>query len=319
MKNILITSCGRRSELIKYFKEQFIEKGNIVVTDCDKLAPAIYYADKYYITSKITSENYINEILEICKKEDINGILSLIDPEIELLGRYKDKLNKLGVMLIASDFQHSSIFFDKYKAYLFFREHGFECAKTYIDISEFKIELEQGLIKFPVFIKPRRGSASLGITKVNNLKYLEILFEIQKDMIIQEFIDGQEYGVDGYIDLISKKIVSIFIKEKIKMRAGETDKGISIKNKELFLIIENLLKLSKLKGPVDIDVFNVNGRWIISEINPRFGGGYPLAYQCGEKFPEYIYNNLKLFGINRDIGNYEEGKYMLKNDTVIII
>lgn len=317
MVNLLITSCGRRTELIKYFKKEFENQGNIIVTDCDNLAPALYSADKYYITSTIYSECYIDELIKICKRESISGIFSLIDPEIELLGKNKEKFEKLGVMLIASEYKQSSTFFDKYKSYLFFENYGFNCAKTYVNINEFKKDLANKKIDFPVFVKPRKGSASIGINKINNLKHLEILFEMQKDLVIQEFIKGIEYGVDVYVDLISKEVVSIFIKEKIKMRAGETDKARSVKDEKLFEIIENLMKKSKLVGPIDIDVFKENDEWIISEINPRFGGGYPVAHKCNVNFPKSILNNLKELPSKRSIGNYEKDVYLIKSDGII--
>lgn len=316
--NILITSCGRRTELIKYFKNEFENEGNVIVTDCSDLAPALYFADKYYITSRIDADTYINEILDICEKEKIDGILSLIDPELELLSKNRESLKERNIMLIGSNYEETNVCFDKYKTYLFLEEHGFKCAKTYIDINFFKEDLENGKITLPVFIKPRSGSASIGISKVDNIKHLELIYEMCPDMIIQEFIAGQEYGVDSYIDIISKEAISIFIKEKVRMRAGETDKAKSVVDKKLFDIIEKLLKDLKLVGPIDVDVFKNNDEWIISEINPRFGGGYPLAYNCGENFVKYIMNNIKREKNERKIGTYNEGIYMLKHDTLIV-
>jgi carbamoyl-phosphate synthase large subunit len=137
-------------------------------------------------------------------------------------------------------------------------------------------------------------------------------------MIIQEFLNGQELGVDVYVDMLSKKVVSIFIKEKTAMRAGETDKAKSLKSEVLFNLIIELLGKTELIGPIDIDVFDINGEYYISEINPRFGGGYPLAYECGLNFPKYILNNISGKENMPRIGDYEENVYMLKHDTLII-
>ncbi|STB10910.1 carbamoyl phosphate synthase-like protein [Clostridium novyi] len=173
-------------------------------------------------------------------------------------------------------------------------------------------------MNFPVFIKPRTGSASLGINKVEFMEHLELLFKMFPNMIIQEFIVGQEYGVDCYIDLISNGVISIFAKKKIRMRSGETDKAVSMKDKKLFEIIEELVSKLNLRGPIDIDVFENNGEWIISEINPRFGGGHLLAYECKENFPKFILNNLNNVENIKKIGEYESEKYMIKHDSLII-
>ena len=136
--------------------------------------------------------------------------------------------------------------------------------------------------------------------------------------MIQEFMDGIEYGADTYLDMISGKPVAIFMKEKIKMRAGETDKSISVKDGELFDLIKRFVKVSGFKGIIDIDVFKVNGDYYISEVNPRFGGGYPHAYECGVNVPSMIINNLQ--GIeNQDvIGEYDENVFMMKFNEVKI-
>lgn len=316
--NILITSCGRRTQLIKYFKQEFKNVGNVIVTDCDRLAPAIYFADKYYITPKIDDKNYMETIYNICKEENIKGILSLIDPELSLLSKNKEKLNELGVMLIGSGYRATEICFDKYEFYKYLFKSGFNVAKTYTDIEEFKKDLNDNNISFPVFIKPRRGSASIGINKVESLEHLELIFKLFPDMIIQEFIDGQEYGVDCYIDLISNEVISIFAKKKIRMRSGETDKAVSIKDDNLFHEIKNVIKSLNLKGVIDIDVFKCNNKWIISEVNPRFGGGHLLAYECDENYPAFIINNLRGKENIPCIGNYKVNKYMLKHDTLLI-
>ena len=191
--------------------------------------------------------------------------------------------------------------------------------KLYFTTEEFKKELKENKIEFPVFVKPRTGSASLGINKVDNIKHLEILFELSNDLIIQEFLDGQEYGIDVYTDFVSGEIVSIFAKKKIRMRSGETDKAVSVKNDRLFKLINDFVVKLGTVGAIDIDVFEVNGDYYISEVNPRFGGGHLLAYECGENFPKFIKNNLQNISNEKNIGNYEEYKYMIKHDSLYVI
>ena len=318
MYNILILSAGRRTKLVEYFVREFKGQGNVVATDCSEYAPALYRADKFYIVPRIDTPNYIETILNICKKESIKGVFSLIDPELELLITHQDKFDKIGVKVISSSKEVTNICFDKYKMYEFCVENNINTVRTFIDVKEVIELVEKNELNLPLFVKPRYGSASLGISKITCIDDLPLLLEKNDDLIIQEFMSGQEYGVDVYVDYISKEVVSIFIKKKLVMRAGETDKSISVKDEKLLKMIEEFVVKLNVQGQCDIDVFEKDGDYYISEVNPRFGGGYPHAYECGCNFPKYILNNLRGNKNLKAIGDYEEDVLMMKCDNLII-
>lgn len=317
--NILILSSGTRNKIIEYFKQELYGIGKVIATDCSKLAPALYEADKYFIVPRIEDENYLETILTICKEENIKGVLSLIDPELSILAKHKQEFLDIGTTPIVSDYDIVELSFDKYKMYKYLVQNGFPTVKTYINKEEFYRDVEKNKISYPVFIKPVRGSASININLAYSKEDVELLFSRFDDLIIQEYMDGKEYGVDVYIDLISEDPVAIFIKEKIKMRAGETDKSKSIKNVRLFDLIRNFVNRVGYKGVIDIDVFEMNGNFYISEVNPRFGGGYPHAYECGVNIPRMILNNLNNIKNNNIVGRYDEGIYMTKYSDVKIL
>lgn len=317
--NILITSVGRRTKLIEYFRNELRNIGKLVVTDNSTLAPALYFADKYYLVPKISDPNYINIIKEICLKENITGILSLIDPELSLLSLHINELKKLGVVYVGSPYNECERWFDKYSAAEFCMKNGIKMAKTFNNFTDFESALNSGLVHFPFIIKPRRGSASLNINIVRNIDEATFVYKLNKDVILQEFLFGKELGADVYIDLITRKIVSIFIKEKLLMRSGETDKSKSIKSDKIVEIITDLVQKTSLIGPIDIDIFNVEGEYYISEINPRFGGGYPHAYECNVNFPKLIIKNLQNKINEPNILDYEENVYMMKHDSLEVV
>lgn len=317
--NFLILSAGTRNKIVQYFKKELNGKGLVVATDCSKLAPAIYEADKYYIVPRIDDKDYLNCILDICIKEKINGLISLIDPELSLISENIVKFKEIGVTPIISEHKNVEMCFNKYKMYQFLVENGIRTAKTYIDKNEFYKDLEKENMKFPVFVKPIEGSASININKVYNRDELELLWKKENNLLIQQFMDGEEFGADVYIDMISNEISAIFTKKKIKMRAGETDKSVSIKDEKLFSIIKDFVKKAEFKGIIDIDIFKVNGEYYISEVNPRFGGGYPHAYESKVNIPKMIINNLEGKINNEQIGDYEEDIYMMKYNEVKIV
>lgn len=316
--NILVLSAGTRNKIIQYFKQILSESGNVIATDMSELAPAVYEADKFYKVPRMTDPGYVDAILDICKKENITGILTLIDPELSLLAKNKERFAALGVTVIGSSYELCERALDKMEMYEWLKNHGYNCARSYVDKEAFFADVDAGLISYPVFVKPVRGSASISISKVYDKETVELLFAHNDNLMIQEYLDGQEIGADVYIDMISDEVVSIFTKKKLVMRAGETDKAVSFKDASLFELIKRFCKESGWSGQIDIDIFDVKGKYYISEVNPRFGGGYPHAYECGCDHMTMIKNNLAGIANKCSVGKYDEGIYMMKYNEVMV-
>ncbi len=318
MINLLILNVGTRNKVVQYFVKEMKNIGKVVVTDSYALAPALYEADKYYITKWCEEEGYIDELIVIIKKEQIGGLLSLLDPDLPVVATHKEVFEKMGVKCFISSYDTIIKTFNKYFTYTILKNNGISCAKTYQTLEAFDISYNKREIQFPVFCKPICGSGSIGIEKVYNYNRLKEIMEQHHNYIIQEFLVGQEIGADLYVDLYSGNLSTIFTKKKLKMRSGETDKSVSFIDEVLF---ENLRKMSKLfefYGPIDVDIFEVKGKYFISEINPRLGGGYLHAYGCGVNIPEMIVNNLQGIYNKENVGNYEENVYMMKYFDVMI-
>jgi len=318
MINVLILSCGTRNKVVQYFKRELAGKGKVIATDCSELAPALYEDDKHYIVPRITDDNYIDTILDICRKEKIIGVFSLIDPELSLLALHRSRFESEGVKIIGSDYELCERCLDKWQMYKWLSEKGYSCARSFINKNEFLKAVESGEISYPVFVKPIRGSASISIFKAYDKETVDLLFSHDNGLMIQEYLNGQEIGVDCYIDMISGEVCAIFTKKKILMRAGETDKSVSFIDDKLNNFILKFVKESGFRGMIDIDIFDIDGKYYISEVNPRFGGGYPHAYECGVNTPSMIINNLS-GNINIPAkSNYEEGIFMMKYNEVKI-
>ncbi|MBQ6993261.1 MAG: ATP-grasp domain-containing protein [Lachnospiraceae bacterium] len=317
--NLLILSCGTRDKVVQYFKKAFGGEGKVICTDCSPYAPALYEADVHYIVPRITEPGYIDTIFDICRKENITGVLSLIDPELSLIAKHEEDFQKLGVTVIESSYELCERTLNKWEMYCWMKEHGYACAKSYITLESFYEDLDKGEVSFPVFVKPMKGSASLHISKAEDKETVELLFSHGEQMMIQEFMTGQEIGADVYIDLISNEIVSIFTKKKLVMRAGETDKAISFRDEKLFMEIEKFVQENGFRGQIDIDIFEQNGTYYFSEVNPRFGGGYPHAYECGADHMTLIKNNLAGVANRKQVGSYAVNKVMMKYNEVMLV
>ena len=316
--NILILSAGTRNKIVEYFVKTLVGKGKVIATDMSNLAPAIYEADGYYTVPKMTSPNYVDVVVDICKKEQIKGVLSLIDPELSLLAKNEKLFESIGVKIIGSPYELCEMSLDKYQMFLWLSEHQYKCAKSYMDKNKFYKDIEKGEITYPVFVKPARGSASIAISKVYDKETVDLLFAHDDTLMIQEYLSGQEIGADVYIDMISGEVISIFTKKKIKMRAGETDKAVSFKDEKLFELIKKFVSEIGYRGQIDIDIFDIDGEYYISEVNPRFGGGYPHAYECGVDHMKLILNNLEGKVNESIIGQYDDNVYMMKYNELAV-
>lgn len=317
--NLLILSCGTRDKVVQYFKNAFEGAGKIVATDASPFAPALYEADSHYIVPRITEPGYLDRILDICKKEEIKGVLSLIDPELSLIAKHREAFEGIGVTVIGSSYELCERTLDKWALYRWMTAHGYPCAKSYIRMEDFKAAVAAKEVRFPVFVKPVRGSASIRIAKAEDMETAEFLFLHGEQMMIQEFMDGQEIGADVYIDMISREVVSIFTKKKLVMRAGETDKAVSFIDERLFAEIKRFAEENGFTGQIDIDIFEKDGTYYFSEVNPRFGGGYPHAYACGADHMTLIKNNLSGKINEKRIGSYAAGKVMMKYNEIMLI
>ena len=316
--NLLFCSVGRRCELLKDFRKTMGDDLKIVVTDHSEVAPAMAFADKAYLVPLISDPDYIPMILDICKKEQIEAITTLIDPEIMLLAKHREEFEKLGVLVLAPYEETAKLCFNKYELYRFLTEHQINTIRTYGTFKEFEDAFRAGEIAFPVFVKPREGSGSVGARKIETMELLRQVTEEDKSLIIQELMTGKDLDADVYVDTVSHKPVAMFSKRKLSTTIGGANKTISFKDETLFAFIKSILSVMQFNGPLDMDFFYQNGQYYLSEINPRFGGAYLHAYGAGVDFVKLIAENIKGNENKENIGDYEEDIIMMMYDSVVI-
>lgn len=316
--NYLFCSVGRRGELLKNFRKSISSDSVMVAVDNSQYAPALYLADKQYIVPRIDAPEYVDTIIEICKKEKINAVATFIDPEIELLAKNRARFEAIGVEVLAPYEETAHLCFDKYEMFKHLKERGIHTVETWGTIEEFNVAFDSGSVSFPVFVKPRTGSGSVGARKIYTMEELAVAMHTDSSLIIQEYMNCTDLDADVYIDTISHEAVCAFSKHKIETRIGGASKTISFKDDKLFSFIQQLVKEFKFNGPVDMDFFYRDGTYYLSEVNPRFGGAYLHAYGAGVDFIKLIENNLHGEINTPEFGNYDEGVVMMMYDSVVI-
>lgn len=336
--NILFTCAGRRNYLINYFKEALNKEGKVLAADEQMLAPAMVDADIAIKLPSIYAENYVTEIIEVVKNHKVNAIISLNDLELPILSKNKDLIEKTGTKVIVSNDDVISIGFDKWKTYNFIKSLGLNTPNTFIRLDEAIAAIENGSLKFPLVLKPRWGSGSIGIDFPESIEELKLSYKLQKiklkktilnkisqedqdfNILIQEKLNGKEYGMDIVNDF-KGNFFGVFAKEKLGMRSGETDKAKSIIDERFEVLGKKISEGLKHIGNADSDVFVVGDKLYLLEINPRFGGGYPFSHEAGINlaaiYIEWLKGNksedLKHFN------NYKENITFSKCDRLIKI
>lgn len=317
--NILFCSVGRRCELLKDLRKSLGNRVRIVVTDNSLYASASAFADVSYRVPLIHDPQYIPMILDICRREEIDAVTTLIDPEIMILAEHRGAFERLGVTVLAPYLETAKLCFDKYEMAKYLTKKGIPTVKTYGSFADFREAYDKKEIALPVFVKPRTGSGSVGARRIDTYEMLEDVTRADESLIIQELMTGEDMDADIYVDTISHQPVAIFSKKKISTTIGGANKTISFKDEALFTFIRKTLKAFEFNGPLDMDLFYQDGRYYLSEINPRFGGAYLHAYGAGVDFFTFIYHNVNDKEANEAcIGDYDEDIVMMMYDSVVI-
>ena len=331
--NILFTCAGRRSYLLKYFRENLSDGDRIIATDMQLTAPALQAADVGRKVPSVYDKDYVDITLGICKKYHVNALISLNDLELPILAENKSRFEAEGVTPIVSSPEVIDICFDKYRTAQWLELVGLKSPKSYVSLADAKSALASGEICFPLFLKPRWGSGSIGLETVDDMEELEMCYglllkKIRKTIlnaasvgdeyiVIQEQLTDDEYGLDVMNDLQGNH-VAVSVKRKLAMRAGETDKAVTVNLPEVSdigrIIGENLHHI----GNLDVDIMQrANGDYCVLELNPRFGGGFPFSYEAGVNFPKAIIGWLEGRPVDPSILQPTYGKIFAKNDYLV--
>lgn len=304
--NVLLTSVGRRAYMVKYFKDVLGADGEVHVCNSDDKTVAFHYADHRVLSPLIYDDNYIPFLLEYCKKHRIDLLLSLFDIDLPVLAKNKEKFSEIGTRVIVADLEITEMCNDKWKTYLFLKENGFRVPKTYLSLPQVLLALDRGELHYPVIVKPRFGCGSLALSVAEDemallyhfrrntriisrtyLKYESDAVPDDEQILYQECLEGQEYGADIINDLDGNP-QTVIVKKKIAMRAGETDISETVDEPAIREECARLGALTRHPANMDCDVFLVDGKPYILEMNARFGGGYPFSHMAGCDLPRAI-------------------------------
>lgn len=305
--NILLTSAGRRTYLVNYFRNSLSGIGKVHASNSSSDCPAFKCADKSVVTPLIYSDSYIPFLKKYCIDNQITAIIPLFDVDVLKLSEYKNEFFSLGIKVLVGDKDRIEICNDKYLTHKILSEQGLNIPSSFLSLDEVTEKLKRHQLKFPLIVKPRWGMGSIGVYEANNMNELDVFYDkVKKDInesylkyessfdsercvLIQEKVIGIEYGLDIINDLNGTYQTTV-VKEKIEMRAGETDTAITRESPILKEIGKRISGIISHPGNLDADIIFDGEKYFILELNARFGGGFPFSYIAGVDLPSAIIN-----------------------------
>lgn len=316
MKNVLVLSAGRRVELVEAFRAELgalIPGAKVFATDlAPQLAPACQVADAAFAVPRVTHVKYCDYIIEICVANEIGLVVPTIDTELMVLSERADEFSARGIHLVISSPELVRNCRDKRKTAAFLEEVGIRSPRIY-DI---------GNLTFPCFAKPYDGSCSVGASIVQSRENLPQDVLDNPRMMFAELIgkDYIEYTVDAYYNK-SGRLCCLVPRERIEVRGGEVSKGVTRKHLLYDFLLPRLADIRGARGCLTFQFFaRVEERKFLAiEINPRFGGGYPLSYTAGANYPNWL---IREYLLGEEIGFFDQWAkdlLMLRYDAKVLV
>jgi carbamoyl-phosphate synthase large subunit len=315
--NILITSAGKRVSLVRAFKRElqiYFIKGKIFAADAiPELSAACIIADGWFQVPRLDDSSYIANLIDLCVKNHISVIIPTIDTELLLLAKNEKLLRSMGINPIISSFDFVKICRDKRKTHLFFKDNGIQVAEEYTKSN----------YTLPMFIKPTDGSRSVDNYIIKSKDDLTDYHFSNENLLFLEYLDlatHYEYTCDLYYNKVGQ-LKCVVPRLRIEVRDGEVNKGKTIKNSLVGFIKKKLAKIDGARGCLTVQFFMHHVSRAITgiEINPRFGGGYPLSYLAGANFPGWI---IEEYLLGHEVGYYEDWEdnlLMLRYDEEVLV
>lgn len=299
---VLLTCAGRRRETMRAFQAALAGKGKVLACDASENAPALQCADGAFLVPRVAEPRYIEALLDLCVREDVDLVIPAMEPELPKLAVHRGAFIARGVTPIVSSPEVVQTCFDKLQAGRFLAARGIETPRTFATLAECHEALGRGEVAFPLVVKPRWGVSSIGTHVAADGEELELSYRLaQKEIartflseastadplrcvLIQEALTGTEYGLDVVNDLTGLYACS-FPKRKVRMRAGQTDQALTSDDPRLLAMGRRLGESLRHVGMLDCDLFDTPAGLRVIDLNPRMGGGYPFAHVAGANYP----------------------------------
>jgi len=298
---VLFTCAGQRVDIIDAFRRA---GATTVATDVNPLAPALYHADRHALVPRIEESDYLPALRDLVDEHDVRLLVPLTDLDQVTLARARDELHALVLLPDAETVERLG---DKYLAHVLFEERGIASPPTW---------LPNGVpddARFPLLVKARHGFGSRHIYRAADRAQLGFFLGYTPvESIVQACLGGEEFSIDVFCDLDGRCLNAI-PRTMIESKGGESIKGMTIRDEALIELGRDVAEKLRLVGPANIQCFReTDGSHFITDINPRFGGGFPLPLTAGGRYPELALALARGEQPEPRLGDFREGILMTR-------
>ena len=308
MTAVLFTCAGQRVDIVTAFKRA---GARTIATDVNRLAPALYHADAHAFVPRIDDPDYVPTLHALTREHDAKLIVPLTDLDHGVLSRAK---SELGALVLLPEPDVVDALADKWLAHLLFVERGIGSPPTWLP-ADLPSDVE-----FPVLVKARKGFGSRGIYRCKDARELEFfLGYTREDSMVQSACRGEEFSIDVFCDLDSRCLNAV-PRTMIESKGGESIKGMTLADQELIDVGRHVSETLGLVGPANIQCFREpDGSHRVTDINPRFGGAFPLPTAAGSRYPELAIALANGERPEPSLGDFRAGLYMTRFFSELVL
>jgi carbamoyl-phosphate synthase large subunit len=306
---VLFTCAGQRVDIVTAFREA---GATTVATDADQLAPALYHADQYALVPRVDDPFYIDALRDLVELHEVRLIVPLTDLDHLVLAQARDNLG--GAVVLVPGTETIERCSDKYRAHVFFEEQGIGSPPTWLPT-----ELPEH-IRYPVLVKARKGFGSRHIHRADNQTELDFFLRYTPaDSMVQAVCLGEEFSIDVFCDLDGRCLAAV-PRTMIESKGGESIKGMSIKDPDLIAFGVRVSEALRIIGPANVQCFREpDGELQVTDVNPRFGGGFPLPTAAGSRYPELALALAAGEPLEPRLGDFRAGVVMTRFFSEVIL
>jgi carbamoyl-phosphate synthase large subunit len=316
--NVLLTCAGMRGDMVAAFQAALAREGEggvVVAADMSPLAPTLYLADRSALVPGVDAPDYVDALLALCEQHAIRAVLPLTDLDQAILTARRGDFAAVGAAVVASDPETCELCADKYAAHRFFEQHGIGSPATWLE-SELPPAAE---LPFPVLVKARRGFASRHIYRAQDPRELAFFLRYTTaESMVQAFCNGEEFSIDLISDLAGRCIEAV-PRSMIESKGGETIKGESLDDPALRAVAVSVAEALGIKGPACVQCFRDGDSYLVTDVNARFGGGFPLHVAAGGGYPDLVLALARGDNPVPRLGSYRPGVIMVRYLTQVIL
>ncbi|MEW5834105.1 MAG: ATP-grasp domain-containing protein [Pseudomonadota bacterium] len=315
--NLLFSCIGRRGYMARYFRPHLATGERIFGTSHTPWTPGLAACDERLILPPIESDEYIPSVVDTCRRREIGALLSFYDPDVNALCEHRDALRSVGCLPILPSPRTIAIAYDKWTTFTELTAMGYAVPMTVESLDHAMQALNDGILRFPLVVKPRRGFGSANTFIARNRLQLEAFCSLEPNMLVQQFIAGQELNTSILSDMQATVLSVVPIRKRL-MAGGETQHGETIEHAALLSLASKLANDMRSVGPLDVDFIEAeDGQLYVLDLNPRFGGAYPVAHVAGADFPGLVVDMVRGKPVMPRVGDYRRSVYMLKDVAIL--